>query len=100
MLAPLSNRHWNFTTAAHLLNRGGFGGPPAEIEQLVQLGPEQAVARFVDFEKIPDDTADPEWAKPDPDHAREIAAMRNATEEERRMRQREQQRLQRERLTE
>lgn len=100
MLAPLSDQKWNFTTAAHLLNRAGFGGPPAEIEQLAELDPEQAIARLVDFEKIPDDTADPDWAKPDPDRAREIAAMRSASEEERRRKQREQQRLQRERLLE
>ena len=57
MLKPLAADKWNFTTAAHLLNRAGFGGPPAEIERLVKLGPDKAVSWFVDYEKIPDDTA-------------------------------------------
>lgn len=100
MLTPLSNRKWNYTTAAHLLNRAGFGGPPAEIEQLLKLGPEKAVAQLVDFEKIPDPTLDPEWAKPNTNRLEEMAAMRKATEEERRMKVREDQRLQRERVTE
>ena len=55
MLKPLSGDRWNFTTAAHLLNRAGFGGTPAEIEKLVRLGPEKAVSHLVDFENIPDD---------------------------------------------
>src|SRR5205823_5863470 len=46
MLKPLSADGWNFTTAAHLLNRAGFGGPPSEIEHVVELGPDQAVAQF------------------------------------------------------
>ncbi|TAL03603.1 MAG: DUF1800 family protein, partial [Verrucomicrobia bacterium] len=98
MLAPLAARKWNYTTAAHLLNRAGFGGPPAEIEKLAKLNPEQAVAHFVDFEKIPDDTADPEWAKPDPGRAERQRALRNASEEERRMMQRRQQQKEREEI--
>ena len=35
MLKPLPSTRWDFTTAAHLLNRAGFGGTPAEIEKLV-----------------------------------------------------------------
>jgi uncharacterized protein (DUF1800 family) len=100
MLKPLSRRKWNFTTAAHLLNRAGFGGPPAQVEQLSELGLEDAVARFIDFEKIPDPTPDPDWAKPDPDRMTKIQAMRQASEEERRIKQREEQREQRERITE
>ncbi len=64
MLKPLSAGKWNYTTAAHLLNRAGFGGVPAEVEKLVKLGPEKAVDFFVDYEKIPDNTAAPSWAKP------------------------------------
>jgi len=48
MLKPLPGARWNYQTAAHLLNRAGFGGPPAETEQLVALGPEGAVNRLVD----------------------------------------------------
>ncbi|MSU57570.1 MAG: DUF1800 domain-containing protein [Pedosphaera sp.] len=100
MLTPLSARKWNYSTAAHLLNRAGFGGPPAEIEQLAKLGPEKAVAHFVDFEKIPDDTADPEWANPNPNRLAEMQTMRQASEEERRMKLREVQRGQREQVME
>ena len=31
MFTPLSPQQWNYETAAHLLNRAGFGGTPAEI---------------------------------------------------------------------
>jgi uncharacterized protein (DUF1800 family) len=100
MLKPLSGRKWNFATAAHLLNRAGFGGPPAEIEQFIKLGLEKSVERFVEFEKTPDSTPDPEWAKPDTNRIATLQAMRQANEEERRMKQREEQRLQRERIME
>jgi uncharacterized protein (DUF1800 family) len=95
MLKPLSNSHWNFATAAHLLNRAGFGGPPAEIEKLLALGPEKAVSHFVDYETIADDTPDPEWAHPDPTRTERFMAARRAGEEERRKLQREEQQAQR-----
>lgn len=65
MLEPISASQWNHTKAAHLLNRAGFGGTPADIEKLVKLGPEKAVASLVDYEQIPDSTPNPAWAKPD-----------------------------------
>ena len=64
MLKPLPAAKWNYTTAAHLLNRAGFGGTPNEVEKLIKLGPEKAVDFLVDYEKIPDTTAAPSWAKP------------------------------------
>ena len=100
MLRPLAPERWTFTTAAHLLNRAGFGGPPAEIEQLAALTHEEAVARLVDYETIPETWADPAWAKPDPDRAERLAAAKRATEEERRRIQREEQQNQRQRLIE
>jgi len=84
MLKPLSNSKWNYATAAHLLNRAGFGGPPAEIEKIQAMGLEQAVSHLVDYEKIEGNTSDPEWAKPDPDRAEKFLAARRASEEERR----------------
>ena len=54
MLSQLPASKWNFSTAAHLLRRAGFGGAPAEVEGLVKLGPDGAVDRLVDYEKIPD----------------------------------------------
>lgn len=100
MLKPLVAEKWNYAAAAHLLNRAGFGGPPAEIERLLKLGPEQAVSQLVDFEKLPDNTPDPDWAKPDPDKLARLRTMRQAGEEKRRQMRREEQRTQRERITE
>jgi uncharacterized protein (DUF1800 family) len=54
----------------------------------------------VDFEKIPDDTRDPEWAKPDPDRQKKLQEARRASEEERRRLQREQQQMDRQHITE
>ncbi len=78
MLNPLSASKWNYTTAAHLLNRAGFGGTPLEIERLVKMGPDGAVSYFVDYEKIPDSTPAPDWAKPDPGLADRIMEMRRS----------------------
>ncbi len=94
MLKPLSSGQWNFSTAAHLLNRAGFGGSPAEIQKLADLGLDRAIASLLDFENIPDPTPNPDWAKPNPE---EIAKYRNAvrtgTPEEKKNAQREQQQL-------
>jgi uncharacterized protein (DUF1800 family) len=67
MLKPLSSENWNYAMAAHLLNRAGFGGSPAEIQKLADLGPDQAVASLLDYENIPDPTPNPGWAQPNPE---------------------------------
>ena len=59
--------------AAHLLNRAGFGGTPADIKKLDDLGLDGAVDHLVDFEKIPDPTPNPDWAKPEPDRMQHLA---------------------------
>ena len=100
MLKPIGKVSWNFTTAAHLLNRAGFGGPPTEIDELVKLSPETAVAKFVDYEKVPDDWADPEWAKPDPTRRERLMEARQADEQTRRKLLQEEQRKQRQRIVE
>jgi len=69
MLAALPMSKWDRTTAAHLLNRAGFGGTPSEIDRLEKMGLDRAVSSFVDYESIPDSTGNPSWAKPDPDRA-------------------------------
>lgn len=51
---PTTADPWDYTKAAHLLNRAGFGGKPAEIERLVQIGFEAAVNEVVDYETVPD----------------------------------------------
>jgi uncharacterized protein (DUF1800 family) len=49
LLSPIAPTEWNAQTAAHLARRAGFGATPEEIEQLATLGPEAAVASFVDL---------------------------------------------------
>lgn len=57
-LSPISAADWNYERAAHLLERAGFGGTPAQIERLAQMSPEAAVASLVDYAAI-DDSALP-----------------------------------------
>ncbi|MDE3068325.1 MAG: DUF1800 domain-containing protein [Verrucomicrobiota bacterium] len=71
MLKPLPSSRWNLDTAAHLLNRAGFGGPPEEIQALADLGPDRAVAALLDYERIPDPWPAPEWARPDSERMRQ-----------------------------
>lgn len=83
MLSPLPASRWNYATAAHLLNRAGFGGTPAEIEKLAALGPAQAVASLLEFQKIPDPSATtPDWAKPDPDRVAKYQELQRMAREE------------------
>lgn len=44
--------NWTRDAAAHLLRRAGFGGTPAEIDDLSARGLAGAVARLVDYEAI------------------------------------------------
>ncbi len=58
-LASLAESDFGYEQAAHLLERAGFGGTPAEIEELVALGLEGAVARLVDYEAVDDSALAP-----------------------------------------
>lgn len=51
-LTPLPANQWNRARAAHLLERAGFGGTLAEIEELARLTPTEAVRRVVHFEGV------------------------------------------------
>jgi hypothetical protein len=62
MLEPLPASQWNETSAAHLLNRAGFGGSPQDVENLHKMGLDRSVSWFVDCERIPDPTPAPDWA--------------------------------------
>lgn len=53
-LTPLSPADWNYDRAAHLLAHAGFGGAPAAIQRLADLGLEHAVRTLVEYENIPD----------------------------------------------
>ena len=49
-LSPISNSNWNYDTAAHLLERAGFGGTPDEVRALAAMPPEEAVRSLVYFD--------------------------------------------------
>jgi uncharacterized protein (DUF1800 family) len=101
MLKSLSAERWNYETAAHLLNRAGFGGPPDAIQKLADLGLDKAVSSLLDYENVPDPTPAPVWAKPDPaENERLRAAAQKATPEERRKLYQAEMRVQYERLME
>ena len=53
-LAALDEKYFDFAHARHLLNRAGFGGTPAQIEALHDMGLNRAVDLLVDFQKIND----------------------------------------------
>jgi hypothetical protein len=50
---PTSDNPFDVVKAAHLLNRAGFGGTPAEIEKAVKLGPEATLDSLFDFPDAP-----------------------------------------------
>jgi uncharacterized protein (DUF1800 family) len=100
MLKSIASGQWDYSMAAHLLNRAGFGGTPADVKKLDDLGLDGAVDYLVDYEKIPDPTPNPDWAKPEPDRMQHIAEVyRTGTPDEKRQLQREVQQLQRQRIT-
>src|SRR6202790_5651042 len=49
-LTPIAAKDWNRDLAAHLLERAGFGGTPAEIDALAKMKPAQAIARLVRYQ--------------------------------------------------
>ena len=51
-LSPISNADWNVERAAHLLERGGFGGTPEDVARLAALTPQQAVDSLVEYARI------------------------------------------------
>jgi uncharacterized protein (DUF1800 family) len=72
MLSSLPDAAWDRAKAAHLLNRAGFGGSPAEIAALHKRGMHGALDQLFD---APDDVAQfpkPDWAEP-----RDLRALRD-----------------------
>ena len=53
-LAPISSADWNPSRAAHLLERAGFGGTPADVAKIAAMTPDKAVRHLVYFQDIPD----------------------------------------------
>ncbi len=57
-LQASDNAVWSTAQAAHLLRRAGFGGPPAQIRHLTQLGRDPAVDLLLHYETTPQDHPD------------------------------------------
>jgi len=87
MLNPIGRGAWTAATAAHLAQRAGFGGTPAEIAQLTDMTPTEAVASLVDFDSKTDETVPPGWVLADGADARPmLKELRRLPEAERRKR--------------
>jgi len=101
MLKSLSAARWDYDTAAHVLNRAGFGGPPSAIEKLAELNPDDALSSLLDYERVPDPTSDPDWAKPDPEEVQRLRdEARGASQDKRRELYKQEIRIQFQRLME
>ncbi|RYD17056.1 MAG: DUF1800 family protein, partial [Verrucomicrobiaceae bacterium] len=64
MLTPAPDS-WTVFEAAHLLNRAGFGGSPAEIKSFHALGRTKAVDSLLNPGEPVDAIAPPEWSQPE-----------------------------------
>ena len=53
-LRPIAESQWTAASAAHLLQRAGFGGRPDEVAELTRLGPREAVRQLVRWQSVPD----------------------------------------------
>ncbi len=60
-LKPLLKSKFDFTAAQHLLNRAGFGGTPAQVRALAELGLEGAVALLLDAPREATPAADADF---------------------------------------
>ena len=58
-LAAIAGADWNYDRAAHLLAHAGFGGTPADVQALADLGLERAVRSLVHYESIPNPRMQP-----------------------------------------
>ena len=84
-LTALPSRDFGHDQAAHLLARAGFGGPPRQVQTLVDMGFDKAVDHLVDFEQVPDDTpvaeVDPDIIRPLNDEERRLAIEARRTQD-------------------
>lgn len=77
-LKPLPEKLFDYNAAAHLLNRAGFGGTPAQARALADMGLNKAVDQLVKYETQPNepvkaDLFDHEIMSPPTDEQRETA---------------------------
>lgn len=70
MLTPLAAQKWTFTTAAHLINRAGFGGTPDEIEALQKAGLEAAVEGLLHPPNESESDKSQPWTEPENLHSK------------------------------
>lgn len=82
-MKPLAVKEWDREKAAHLLRRAGFGGSPADIDRLFEMGPDAAVDWLTDYHKIGYDVAPP-FIDPMVLESPRLAEQRLLTDEERR----------------
>jgi len=98
MLKRLPSAAWSGAKAAHLLNRAGFGGSPAEIAALQQLGLEGAVEQIVRGEEDDDLFPPPHLTPPEEILANQVTARAMTDEAEKRKFQQELRREQAEQI--
>lgn len=100
MLTTLIQSRWNADTAAHLLNRAGFGADPATIARATRQSPEQVVDELLDFSGQ-DKIGAPTWLSEEgADRRPDQRALRELPEEERQKIQREMRQQEGERMLE
>ncbi len=68
-LKPITSEQWDYAKARHLLFRAGFGGGPAEVQKLVDMGPHKAVDYLVNYHQHPQAKIEPDrdiytWERP------------------------------------
>ena len=51
-LQPIAAGEWSQERAAHLLERAGFGGTPAEVARFAAMSSRQAVQTLVRYQRI------------------------------------------------
>lgn len=51
-LSAITDSDWNYSSAAHLLERAGFGGTPEQISLLAAMGPSAAIQQLIDFDSV------------------------------------------------
>jgi uncharacterized protein (DUF1800 family) len=64
-MQPLDAAQWDVFNAAHLLNRGGFGGSPSEIDAFYRLGFPAALDRFLNWQTEHQSFPLPEYHPPE-----------------------------------
>jgi hypothetical protein len=51
-LSPIAPADWSYDRAAHLLERGGFGGTPEDVARVAAMTPQRAVEWLVDYQRV------------------------------------------------